>query len=343
MATPGIFKALLVLIASACFVAATPTPIADGGHLTCSSESHPVLERFCVIASIEHFCHDKAGHHFSNNTALGGSFYVAKDATTFAPIHLTVTKSRNKPYASCSSTLEVKQCIAQMTLATSSCNDFNTVNVTSSGCLKDTTCGWQWEVDISPRPNEDFKETPADGVAGGHFTSQESNKPDNSPGERRAAAGDRSEDSPNGPVEIASSNLTNRMGIPDGWNGYECFSTGYQIPLYIWEEGLQDSCKWMDGRSFDESESNGEWAFTLWWWGPDGKLHKTWYSFQSAYHAMTVAYDDCIKKMDPLVVICRDGLSSQGGRAYTIHETTTWIVDNDPDLHRPGVALDPPS
>jgi len=187
MAFHGVLYALAVLLTFSTLCSATPLlvrqtylptsnlSVPNAGHLTCSTESYPDLDRSCVLASIEHFCHDHAGYQFPANASersLRGKytpwhpssfssadqirpapFYVEENVTVpAAPIYLSITKPAGGPYADCRYKLDAQECIAQMTEAIDACNDFGIVTVMSSGTLTDTTCGWQWEVDLSPRP-----------------------------------------------------------------------------------------------------------------------------------------------------------------------------------------------
>ncbi|KAK0362826.1 hypothetical protein LTR91_022057 [Friedmanniomyces endolithicus] len=168
MAFHGVLYALAMLLTFGTLCSATPLfnrqsnlptsnlSVPNAGHLTCSTESYPDLDRSCVLASIEHFCHDHAGYQFPANSSersLRASFYVEENVTVpAAPIYLSITKPTGGPYADCSYKLNAQECIAQMTEAIDACNDFGNVTVMSSGTLTDGTCGWQWEVDLSPRP-----------------------------------------------------------------------------------------------------------------------------------------------------------------------------------------------
>ncbi|KAK0254222.1 hypothetical protein LTR91_025484 [Friedmanniomyces endolithicus] len=168
MAFHGVLYALAVLLTLSTLGSATPLlnrqtnqstsslSVPNAGHLTCSTESYPDLDRSCVLASIEHFCHDHAGYQFPTNASersLRASFYVEENVTVpAAPIYLSITKPAGSPYAECSYKLDAQECIAQMTEAIDSCNNFDAVSLDSSGTVTDATCGWQWEVDLSPRP-----------------------------------------------------------------------------------------------------------------------------------------------------------------------------------------------
>ncbi|KAK1055763.1 hypothetical protein LTR74_015411 [Friedmanniomyces endolithicus] len=292
MALHSVLHALLVLLTLSIGSSATPLlnrqtnqstsnlSVPNAGHLTCSTESYPDLERSCVLASIEHFCHDHVGYQFPANAyvrSLRASFYVEDNVTVAAaPIYLSITKPAGGPCANCSYKLDAQECIAQMTEAIDSCNDFDAVSLDSSGTVTDATCGWQWEVDLTG--NALAKRDPT------------------------------------------------------------CYHDGFAWPRSALQTGIAGFCTSLPHAAVKPSTSHWDMDFYYYFSKDVPWPRKAYFNVATLQQPFHWTFWDCFSLVHSLGHSCEQwGLINGGSDADS---KNSWLIDNDPDLHRPGQVPD---
>ncbi|KAK1057437.1 hypothetical protein LTR74_014190 [Friedmanniomyces endolithicus] len=326
MGFQGVLYAVAVLLILSTHCSATPLfnrennqsttsfSVPNAGHLTCSTESYPDLDRSCVLASIEHFCHDHAGYQFPANAterSLRGkytpwhpssfssadqirpaSFYVEENVTVpAAPIYLSIIKPAGGPYAECSYKLDAQECIAQMTEAIDSCNKFDAVSLDSSGTVTDATCGWRWEVDLSPRPL------------------------------------------PPAPFEY-NSTIGNALAKRDP----NCYHDGFAWPRSALQTGMADFCTSLSHAAVKPSISHWDMDF-YYYFSKDGAWpRKAYFNIATFHEPFQWTWGGCFTQTIALARSCQQwGLVNGGSDS---DDWSNWLIDNDPDLHRPGQVPD---
>ncbi|KAK0927946.1 hypothetical protein LTR29_017529 [Friedmanniomyces endolithicus] len=307
MVSHGVLHTLAVLLTLGTLGSTTPLydrqtnqsttnlSVPNAGHLICSTKSFPDLDRSCVLASIEHFCHDHAGYQFPTNSSersLRASFYVEENVTVpAAPIYLSITKPSGGPYANCSYKLDAQECIAQMTEAIDACNDFSDVNVKSSGTVTDTTCGWQWEVDLSPRP---LPPAPPEynGTSGNALAKRDPN----------------------------------------------CYHDGFAWPKLALQTGIDDFCTSINNAVIKPSTTHWDMDFYYYFSKDEPWPRKAYFNVATLQQPFHWTFWDCFYLVHSLGRSCEQwGLITGGSDADS---KNTWLIDNDPDVHRPGQVPD---
>ncbi|KAK1810172.1 hypothetical protein LTR12_015473 [Friedmanniomyces endolithicus] len=259
MALHSVLHALLVLLTLSIGSSATPLlnrqtnqstsnlSVPNAGHLTCSTESYPDLERSCVLASIEHFCHDHVGYQFPANAYVRSLLGLGVPYKPDMDFYYYFSKDVPWPRKAYFNVATLQQpfhwtfwdCFSLVHSLGHSCEQWGLINGGSDADSKNS-----WLIDNDPDLHRPGQVPDQSQWIQGRDLAVKSTRE-----EARAEPADRPADTAITPYTPLNNTKRQTMS--------ECFQTGYQFPLSAWNEGLDIFCGWADGRMGGPSTRTG--------------------------------------------------------------------------------------